>query len=63
MTTNKKSANVPKGEVLAAIALALYEEGYDLHDESNAKLTLKDNRKQSAWSLKFLTMRELPQRF
>lgn len=49
-------------EVFAAIAMALYQEGYDVHDE-NPRFTLKRVPSVSAWGLKSHLMLKEPQRY
>ena len=50
-----------KGEVYAAIAMAIYEITSPVHDKENMVLTFKDDR-NSPWSSKIFTLRELPRR-
>ncbi|MDY6121463.1 MAG: hypothetical protein SPI72_00020 [Porphyromonas sp.] len=66
-TAKRSSAKPQKGnttpaEVFAAIAMALYEEGYDLHDD-NPKLTIRRAPAVSAWNLKTEMMLKSPQRY
>ncbi|GAD06074.1 hypothetical protein [Porphyromonas crevioricanis] len=49
-------------EVYAAIAMALHQEGYDIHDE-NPKLTIRRATIASAWTLKTEVMLKQPQRY
>lgn len=63
-TTKKASSKKVEvaEEVYAAIAMALYQEGYDVHDE-NPRFTLKRTPSVSAWGLKSHLMLKEPQRY
>lgn len=51
-----------KGDVLAAIAMALHEyQGNNVHDVESNVLTFNSNT-CSTWSSKILTLREMPHR-
>lgn len=57
----KKTTEI-KGEVLAAIAMALHEyQGNNVHDVESNILTFNSNT-CSTWSSKILTLRETPHR-
>ena len=50
-------------EVVAAISMALFELGEEIHDIESTILTIrKVDRRYSPWSSKFLGMRQLPRR-
>ncbi len=50
-------------EVVAAISMALFELGEEIHDIESTVLTIrKVDRRYSPWSSKFLGMRRLPGR-
>ena len=54
---------IEKGEVYAAIAMAIHEITESEHDEENAVLTIKNiDRSYSPWSSKIYTLREIPRR-
>jgi len=55
-----KGITAQSGDLLAAIAMAIYE-ATELHDEENTILTIKNTaRSYSPWSSKIYTLRETP---
>jgi len=57
-----KKNNEKKGEIFAAIAMAIYQ-STELHDEENTILTIKNTeRNYSPWSSKIYSLREVPKK-
>lgn len=58
-TKKAKKGDSKAEDAFAAIFMALYQEGYDIHDIESMKLTIKQNR-HSVWNIKTQMMRQNP---